>query len=343
MKTDTKLTNYSGTWKVNEINNIKNIIENYDSFLITAHENPDCDALGSTLAMGLGLLSIGKKVHFYNNDKTPDHLKFLPEWERVINDINLLNDSYDCVFLLDSADDMRPGIKFHEFIKNAQHKEKIVIDHHNTNNGDQELVWVDTGAASTGVMIYRLLKSINIEITNDIATLIYATIVGDTGSFRYSNTNTEALKIASELVEYGADPEFVSQAIYENEPLKKINLIAKALNTLEIDESKKIASVYIDNAMYADTGTSREDTEGIINIPRRIEGVSVAVLLRQENKESEPENRWKISLRSKYDVDVSAIAQKFGGGGHVKASGLTIEGDLKRVKETLFETIKEVI
>ena len=175
------------------------------------------------------------------------------------------------------------------------------------------------------------------------STLIFSTIVGDTGSFRYSNTNSEAFMIASELVDNGAEPEHVAQAIYENEPLKKINLIGKALNTLEIDDTKKIASVYIDNAMYSDTGTTREDTEGIINIPRRINGISVAMLLRQENDEKEPVNKWKISLRSKFDVDVSAIAKKFGGGGHVKASGLTITGDLDKVKNTLVEAIKEEI
>ena len=328
---------------MSEINNIKNIIESNERFLITAHENPDCDALGSTLALGLGLLSIGKKVDFYNNDITPDHLKFLPEWERVNNDLNALDNSYDCIFLLDSADDLRPGIKFHEYIKTIEFKEKIVIDHHNTNTDDNELVWVDTDAASTGVMIYKLLQLSNIKITKDISTLIYSTIVGDTGSFRYSNTNSECLQIASQLVDFGADPEFISQAIYENEPLKKINLTAKALSTLEIDETKKIASVYIDKTMFSETGTSREDTEGIINIPRKIEGVSVAVLLRQENKGNETKDRWKISLRSKYEVDVSAIAQKFGGGGHVKASGLSIEGNLKEVKETLFKTIKEVL
>jgi phosphoesterase RecJ-like protein len=238
---------------------------------------------------------------------------------------------------------MRPGIKFHEYMKTAKYKEKIVIDHHNTNTDDQELVWVDVNSASTGVMIYKILNSMDIEITKDISTLIYSTIVGDTGSFRYSNTNSESLKIASELVEYGAEPEFVSQAIYENEPLKKINLIARALNTLEIDKTNKIASVYIDNDMFAETGTTREDTEGIINIPRKINGISVAVLLRQENKSDEKIHRWKVSLRSKYEVDVSAIAQKYGGGGHVKASGLTIEGNLSKVKEDLIGTIKEVI
>jgi len=328
---------------VNEIDNIKNIIDNSDNFLLTSHENPDCDALGSTLALGLGLASLGKNVDLYNNNVTPDHLKFLPEWKRVFSDINLLKDRYECIFLLDSADDMRPGIKFHEFMKTVKYKEKIVIDHHNTNNEDHELVWVDTGAASTGVMVYKILNSMDIKITKNIATLIYSTIVGDTGSFRYSNTNAESLKIASELVEYGAEPEFISQAIYENEPLKKINLIARALNTLEIDETNKIASVYIDNEMFAETGTTREDTEGIINIPRKINGISVAVLLRQENKNGEKLPRWKVSLRSKYEVDVSAIAQKYGGGGHVKASGLTIDGELSKVKEDLLGTIKEVI
>lgn len=328
---------------MNEITNIKNIIENSDSILIAAHENPDCDALGSTLAFGLGLISIGKKVHLYNNNKTPEHLKFLPEWKRVISDINELNNSYDCIFLLDSADDLRPGKIFHEYMKKTKYKEKIVIDHHKTNSDNHELVWVDVDAASTGVMIYKLLKSMSIEITKDISSLIFSTIVGDTGSFRYSNTNSESLKIASELVDYGAEPEYISQSIYENEPLKKINLIAKALNTLEIDETKKIASVYIDNKMFTETGTSREDTEGIINIPRKINGVSVAMLFRQENNGNEKIPRWKISLRSKFDVDVSAIAQKYGGGGHVKASGLSMEGELVNVKRDLLASVKEVI
>ena len=328
---------------MNELEKIRKIIENSNNILITSHENPDCDALGSTLALGLGLESIGKSVEFYNNNTTPDHLKFLPQWNKVNNDIDSLNNNYDSVFLLDSADDMRPGLKFHEYMKKAKYNHKIVIDHHNTNTDDHELVWVDVDSASTGVMIYKLLKSMDVEITNDIATLIYSTIVGDTGSFRYSNTNSESLKIASELVDYGAEPEFISQAIYENEPIKKINLVARALNTLEIDETKKIASVYIDYDMFSETGTSREHTEGIINIPRKINGVSVAVLLRQENKNNESPSKWKISLRSKFDVDVSAIAKKYGGGGHVKASGLTMEGDLKEVKNTIINSIKEVV
>ena len=328
---------------MNEINNIKKIIQSSNNILITSHENPDCDALGSTLALGMGLMSVGKNVDLYNNNRTPDHLKFLPEWKKVINDIDSLKDNYESIFLLDSADDIRPGIKFHEYMKTAKYKYKIVIDHHNINLDDHELVWVDIESASTGVMIYKILKSMGIKITKNISTLIYSTIVGDTGSFRYSNTNSESLKIASELVEYGAEPEFVSQAIYENESLKKINLIARALNTLEIDETKKIASVYIDNDMYSETGTSREDTEGIINIPRKINGVSVAMLLRQENINNETQPSWKISLRSKFDVDVSAIARKYGGGGHVKASGLTMKGELKIVKNDLLETIKEVI
>ncbi len=328
---------------MNEVENIKKIIEDSDNFLLTSHENPDCDALGSTIALGLALESIGKNVDLYNNNITPDHLKFLPEWKRLISDIDLLEKNYECIFLLDSADDMRPGLKFHQFMKTVEYKEKIVIDHHKTNTEDHELVWVDTGSASTGVMVYKILKSLNIEMTKDISTLIYATIVGDTGSFRYSNTNAESLKIASELVENGAEPEFISQAIYENEPLKKINLIARALNTLEIDETKKIASVYIDQEMFNETGTSREDTEGIINIPRKINGVSVAILLRQENKSEEKLPKWKVSLRSKFDVDVASIAQKYRGGGHMKASGLTIEGELSKVKKELVNTIKEVV
>jgi len=328
---------------VNELKRIKEIINKFGNFLITSHDNPDCDALGSTIALGLGLESLGKEVDLYNNSKTPDHLKFLPEWERVVSDIGSLKNSYDCIFILDCADDLRPGKDFHEYVQKLDNTEKIVVDHHNTNTNDHKLVWVDVSAASTGIMVYKLLKDLKIKINKDISTLIYSTIVGDTGSFKYSNTNSESLRIASELVESGAEPEFISQAVYENEPLSKINLIAKALNTLEIDDTKKIASVYIDNKMFSDTGTSREDTEGIINIPRKINGISVAMLLRQEKKNGDKTPRWKISLRSKYDVDVSEIAKEFGGGGHVKASGLTMEGNLETVKRTLFERIKKVI
>ena len=328
---------------MNEILKIKKIIENSNNILITSHENPDCDALGSTLALGIGLESMGKNVDLYNNNLTPEHLKFLPQWDKVNSDIDSLKTTYESIFLLDSADDLRPGLDFHQYMKKVECKNIIVIDHHKTNTDDSELVWVDVESASTGVMVYKLLKSMNVEITKDISTLIYSTIVGDTGSFRYSNTNSESFKIASELVDYGAEPEFISQAIYENEPINKINLIARALNTLEFDETKKIASVYIDYDMFSETDTSREHTEGIINIPRKINGVSVAVLLRQENNNSEKMPKWKISLRSKFDVDVSAIAKKFGGGGHVKASGLTMEGDLKTVKNTIINSIKEVV
>ena len=326
---------------MNELKRIIELVNKNNKFLITAHENPDCDALGSTLALGFALEKLNKEADFYNFNKTPEHLKFLPGWNKITNDVKKLKKEYECIFILDSADDLRPGIDFHNFVKTQKNSKIIVIDHHSTNSNDKELVWVDVNAASTGVLIYKLIKELGIELNTDISNLIYSTIVGDTGSFRFANTNSESFSIASDLVDNGADPEKISQAIYENEPLNKINLIARALNTLEIDDTGKIASVYIDTNMFKETNTTRDHTEGIINIPRRINGVSVAVLLRQEDNGDKSRKRWKISLRSKDNIDVSLIAKKFGGGGHVKASGCSIEGELNSVKKTLYETIEK--
>lgn len=327
---------------MNEVESIANVINENKKFLITSHENPDCDAIGSTLSLGLALKSLEKEVVLYNKNEVPTHLKFLPNWDEVKNDVKNLGTNIDCFIILDCTDTIRPGFEFHNYIESVSEKPKIIIDHHKTNNKDIELCWVDSNAASTGILVYKLLKELRIDITKGIADCILATIIGDTGSFKYSNTNSEALLIASVLVDLGGDPEKISQSLYENESVSKIRLLSEALKTLEIDETNRIASVYVDSKMFSVTNTKREDTEGIVNIPRSIKGISVAMLIRQE-KNDEQSHAWKVSLRSKEDVDVSEIASKFGGGGHHKAAGFSIRGQIEQVRAIVVKTVRKAL
>ncbi|MGI9535010.1 MAG: DHH family phosphoesterase [Thermodesulfobacteriota bacterium] len=341
---------------MSSLKDISDALLNSDKILLASHENPDYDALGSMLALATGLKSLGKDVNLYNSGNIPNHLKFLPDWEIVNNDLSAFKDNYDLFVLLDCTDIYRPGKSFGDYINNYYEKELkrgsesgsqknklMIIDHHNTNSSDTGLTLIDVDASSTGILVYKLLQQLHININKNIADCLLSTIIGDTGSYRYSNTNSEALRISGELLEAGADLTMITRAIYENEPLKKIKLVSEALNTLEVDETKKIASVYVDESMYKKTDTTREDTEGIVNILRSIDGVSVAIFYKQDYLNGNKLPIWKVSLRSKYDVDVSKIAKSFGGGGHIKAAGFSIEGSIKNVKNEVLQSVKKVI
>ena len=217
----------------------------------------------------------------------------------------------------------------------------MIVDHHETTGSDADLHLLDQNASSTGIIIYRILNSLDIELDKSIAENIYTTIVSDTGSFSYSNTNSDTLRIAAELVDIGVDPSQISQALYENEPLRKLELFKLVIPTLEITEDKIIASIFVDKKMFHETATTRQDTEGMVNIPRSIKGVDVAMLFRQEGQDSDPE--WKVSLRSKGRVNVAKIAEGFGGGGHARAAGCSLKGSIQEVKSKVISSVQEAL
>ena len=215
----------------------------------------------------------------------------------------------------------------------------VFIDHHFTNQNNGSLSIVDNKASSTGFIIYNFLKNnLKSDISLDIAKNIYATIVGDTGSFSYSNTNPQSLRLAADLIEIGVDPYEISTGLYENEPLKKIKLIGLVLNTLELHKDGKIAFVEVTKQMLEDTSTGKQHTEGIVNFPRSIKGVEIAVLIREDKHDL-----WKISLRSKGNINVALIAEKFNGGGHIGAAGCNISGTVETVKSRLIHEISEAL
>ncbi len=325
----------------NKIKEIAQVIRGAQRVLITSHENPDSDALGSMLALGLGLKKLGKEVTLYNKDGVPELLAFLPHSDLIVSSINDIEGTFNLCFVVDCPTTDRPGKEFEEFLSTTRCSKVAIVDHHQTTSSAENLSLLDPNASSTGVLIYSILKSLGVEIDSSIAENIYTTIVGDTGSFRYSNTNSETFSIAAELVQAGAEPEKISQALYESEPLKKLKLLGLVLPTLHVASDNRVASVHVDRTMYEITGTDREDTEGMVNIPRSIKGIEVALLLRQETNNSTPS--WKVSLRSKGDVDVSKIAEGFGGGGHKKAAGCNISGELNDAMRKIYDSINEAL
>ncbi len=320
---------------MNKFDSILNLIRANQSFLVVSHESPDCDALGSTIAMTLVLRELGKDVIMYNVDGVPEHLRFLPECSGVTDSLDCVTDEVDLVMLLDCADVSRPGKEFENFISKNGFTFAFV-DHHATNSTGSEYCFVDENASSTGVILYRMIKRLGIPISPDVAECLFSTIVGDTGSFRYSNTCSETFTIAADLVDCGADPEKISRFIYDNEPLRKVMLRTLAMNTLEV--TGKIAFLHVSSEMFRQTGTEKEHTEGLVSMARSIEGVEVAVFLRQESAIG-----WKVSLRSKEYVDVAQIARRYGGGGHRKAAGCVIPAPLATVKRRLLSSIQEAM
>ncbi len=303
------------------------------NFLITSHVRLDGDALGSELAVYLMLRDLGKRAVIYNQDSTPEHYRFLPAAQNIVHTSGDL-EQYDAAFVLDCSELERVGDQAEKLSKI---KKLINIDHHISNGGFCEIKLIDAQASSTGELIYRLMKEMSVQMTKDICTNLYAAILTDTGGFRYSNTRHGALWAAATLVEKGADPQWISENIYESDPPAKLKLLAKTLETLFLDLNMKVGSLVVTHKMLQEAGASMEHTDGFVDIPRAIQGIEISILYSQLN-----DNCFKLSLRSKGQVNVEKVAKKFGGGGHINAAACRIEGDIDSIKTKIMEAIKEL-
>jgi phosphoesterase RecJ-like protein len=305
-------------------------IEKADNILLIAHINPDGDALGSELSLYPILKKMGKKVTVFNATKPlPEYLNFLPNFEKITN---LLPKKIDLTVTFDCGSFDRLGIE-------EKPSFLINIDHHisNTNYGDINLI--EPKHASTSQIIYDILKVNNIEIPTDSAVCIYTALVTDTGSFQYETVNDKVFECAAELVRCGAKPDYAAKMLFQRDRLSRLRLLAKAYETIEMCCDGKVAFVEVTREMMEITGAIKEDTDTIVNSVRAIAPVEVACMLREDDEGI------KISLRSKNYADVSKIAQKHGGGGHIRAAGATIKGefDFEKIKNMLRDDLKEIV
>ena len=312
------------------IGKITEVIRSSRRFLITSHVRLDGDAIGSELALYLMLRDMGKEASVYNRDTLPQMYRFLPGSDAIVNSMDA-GDVFDAVFILDCSEIDRVG---EEAPRVSAIRNIINIDHHISNGSFGDLSLLDPAASSTGEIVYRLMRELGVNITKDMAINLYTAILTDTGAFRYSNTGQKTFRVASDLVANGADPWWISQRIYENNPVQKMKLLAKALDTMAFFWDRRIAVIHVTKKMLEEAEALWEYTEGFVEFPRSIEGVEVAAFI------SEIGDRFfKVSLRSRGSMDVEKIAGVFGGGGHHSAAACRITGDLESVKAKLVEAV----
>jgi bifunctional oligoribonuclease and PAP phosphatase NrnA len=311
---------------------IINHLKNSNHIIIASHKNPDGDAIGSLIAMGLALEALNKNITLYNESPIPSAYRFLPSVERIVRQIKETN-TYDTAIILDCADFQRIGK-----ISSVISKIPVIIniDHHITNTIFGNLNLIDTSACATAEIIYNLLIEMALPISNSaIATSIYTGILTDTGSFRFSNTKKSAFAICEKMVEAGVDPYNVAQHVYGRYSLGRIKLLNMALESIEISDNGKMSMMILTKGMLDETGTLPEDIDGLINYAKSIENVKVAALIHElsnRKKVSEKLGDYHVSLRSDGTVDVAVIAGSFGGGGHNRAAGFNIESTLSDIK-----------
>lgn len=306
-------------------------LTNSKRIFIASHVNPDGDAVGSLIALGLSLKAMKKKTCLFNESPIPAVYRFLPSVDLIRRSIcNKTN--YDCAVILDCGDMQRIGSVAARIKKIPV---IINIDHHMTNTLFGDFHIIDPNACATAEIIYHLVKKMDVPIDQAIATAIYTGIITDTGSFRFSNTNQAAFTICHEMMNRGVAPHDVAQYVYGTYSLERIKLLNLALDSIEISQNGKLSIMTITRDMFDQTGTNPEDTDGMIHYARRIEDVKVAVLI-QENL-NHKKNRTKrdhihVSLRSDGSINVAAIAASFGGGGHFSAAGFNTMLTLNEVK-----------
>jgi bifunctional oligoribonuclease and PAP phosphatase NrnA len=315
-----------------EITQILAEIEKSATFLITSHESPDPDAVGSSLALANYLSARGKDVTVYLCDTVPENCAFLPMADLVLGE--LPEKEFEVCFVLDVGEFRRSG----KAITGSRRIGRFInIDHHLGCEPFGQYNLIDPKASATAALIYRIIKAAGDEVDYPTALCIYTAILSDTGSFHYSNSDPEAFAIAGEMISKGVKPWDVNENLYESEPLQRIALLALALSDLTVSPSGEYASVTVTLEMYRQTGSTAEDTDRFINYPRSIRGVQVALFFREIS-----EGLFKVGFRSKGKVDVAAVSAHFGGGGHHNAAGCTVSGSLAEVKSLVFDRLEKM-
>jgi len=309
-----------------DLSKIVSALKTCDGFLISTHVNADGDALSAVLVCGAILRNLGKTYRIVVPDPAPEErYRFLPGFEEIHSFEQTLDPVPANVLLAVDVPTMdRIGDVAHLL---PEYVSIIVIDHHESNEWFGEVNFVRPEASSTCQLLYEVISELKLPFDERIATCIYTGIAFDTGGFRFANTSSEALRIAAEMVDRGARPDVIADAVFHRRSYKATKRLGQVLNSLELHLDGKVSSIYL-------PGARDQDTEGFIDYAISIVGVEVAFFLREEK-----EGRFRVSLRSKNQINVSRIAQRFGGGGHRKAAGCRMQGRAAEVKALLLEEI----
>jgi phosphoesterase RecJ-like protein len=305
------------------LSQVVELIEAKQRFAITSHIRPDGDGLGSSLGLYWLLRALDKDSEVIMRDPVPHAYRALPG-AGDIRVTQAIDRPYDAVFVIECSDVDRPGLVDLE-------KQFVVnIDHHSTSALFGRINWIDATASAVGEMVYNLCKAMGVRVTKEIAECVYTALITDTGSFHYSNTTERTFKVASELIRAGVKPAKLAQAVFSSYPWSKVKLLAEVMATVKRDASGKVAWMRQSLEMQERTSATEEDGEGFVNYPLTCGEVEAVAML----KETAP-GVYRTSLRSKGDINVARIAERFGGGGHRNAAGCTMLGDWDEAERTI--------
>lgn len=313
------------------IEDIVKLLKTKQTFVLTTHIHADGDAFGSLLALGLALLNCGKKAVMIHAEPVPDSYRFLPGAGQVRLVQDLKEEKFEVGIALDCTSLSRAG-DAEQVLKKAECI--INIDHHISNEYFGQFNMVDTKAAATGEMVCNLLVKGGFTITPDIATDLYTAIITDTGSFRHQNTTANCFRTAAYLLECGAAHNLIQHYLYEQRSLESLRFLVNVLQTLTLNKNGMIAWMSIPKDLI----TEEDNSEGLIDYAKSLKGVEVAILFKELDS-----GEIKVSFRSKSFADVNQLAAHFGGGGHERAAGCSIKGNLKEVEQLVIRKTEEYL
>jgi bifunctional oligoribonuclease and PAP phosphatase NrnA len=313
------------------LSQVVELIEAKRKFAITSHVRPDGDSLGSSLGLYWLLRALDKDVEVIMRDPVPHAYQKLPG-AREVRVTPAVDSAYHAVFVIECSDIARPGLidLDKQFVVN--------IDHHSTTALFGKINWIDSTASAVGEMIYNLCKATGVRVTKEIAECCYTALITDTGSFHYSNTTERTFKVASELLRTGVKPAKTAEAVFASYPWSRIQLMGAVLSTARRDSTGRIAFLRHSLEMQHSAEASDEDADGFVNYPLTVGEVEAVAML----KECEP-GVYRTSLRSKGEVNVAKVAEKFGGGGHRNAAGCTLRGTWEEAEEKIIGLLQDAV
>jgi bifunctional oligoribonuclease and PAP phosphatase NrnA len=310
---------------------ILDAIRQRDRFVVSSHARPDGDSIGSQLAFAYALRALGKDVTIVNRDPAPPPLMAFPGVPTIRIADNVSGD-FDAAVIMECGDLGRPGVA------GLDRYFLINIDHHQGNTGYGAINWFDPSAAACGEMVFDLVHALGVPLSVEIATHVYLAILTDTGSFHYSSISPRTFEICKQTLEAGVDPVAVARSVYDSNNMGRLKLFGAVLSAMQIDPSGRIAIVYLDHEMARAAGGTYEDTEGLINLPLTVKEIQSVVFFKQNEGDE-----YRVSMRSKGEIDIGAVAKEFGGGGHKNAAGCTVTGPIDALQKLFLDKIQQAI
>lgn len=308
---------------------IRDEVMRRDRFVVTSHVRPDGDAIGSVMATAYALRALGKQARVVNRDQAPPTLQPFPGVGAIeIGDRISDPDAVDAVIVMECGDLARTGLT------GLERHFLINIDHHPGNAMFGAINWFDGTAAACGEMVFDLIKALDVPLSREIATHIYLAILTDTGSFHFSSISPRTFDICRQTLEAGVDPVAVSRTVFDSNTLGRLKLFGAVLSSMQLEGVGRLAALYIDDEIVRAAGGTHDDTEGLINFPLTVREIQAVVFFKQETP-----NQYRISLRSKGEIDIGRVAKQHQGGGHKNAAGCTVNGTLEQVRSLIVPAV----